>query len=86
VNAPRSWPNSSLSIGQRAAIDGDERKIATTAEIVKRPRGELLSGAGLPLDQHRRVDGCHSLEQAQCLGERRRAAEQIEPGKGVRGQ
>ena len=54
VNAPRSWPNSSLSSrfsGQRRAVDGDRFPCAVLARIVDGLGDQLLAGAGLPLDQ-----------------------------------
>ena len=57
VNAPRSWPNSSLSI----SVGGSAPQSTTTngrpcaAEVVQRSRDQLLARAGLARDQHRDV-------------------------------
>ena len=56
VNAPRSWPNSSLSSrfsGKRRAVDRDQVPLPVLARIVDRLGDQLLAGAGLPLDQDR---------------------------------
>ena len=58
VNAPFSWPNSSLStsgLGQRRAVERDERPARARRPGVERVRDELLAGAGLARDQHRDV-------------------------------
>ena len=65
VNAPRSCPNSSLSMsvgGQRAAVDDDEGPVPARAALVDRPGDELLARAGLAEQQHRRVGGRNLLD------------------------
>ena len=42
-------------LGDRAAVDGDERLVAPRARAVDRAREQLLAGAGLAVDQHARV-------------------------------
>ena len=42
-------------LGNRRAVDGDERAVGAVAERVQRAREELLAGAALPEQQHRRV-------------------------------
>jgi hypothetical protein len=54
LNAPSSWPNSSLSRagGQGGAVDGDELAVATAAPGVQGAGGQLLADPGLALQQH----------------------------------
>jgi hypothetical protein len=50
VNAPFSWPNSSLSmivLRQGGAVHLDERLVRAVAVVVNRMGHELLAGAGL---------------------------------------
>jgi hypothetical protein len=57
VNAPRSCPNSSLSISSRgiaAQLTLMNGPLAPLARLVDRPRHQLLAGAALALDQHPR--------------------------------
>ena len=59
VKAPRSWPNSSLSIsvgGSAARLTGDERLARARRVVVDGARDQLLAGAGLAGDEHRRVE------------------------------
>src|SRR4029453_15109370 len=42
-------------VGQRAAVDRDEAPRGARALLVDRARDELLAGASLALDQHRRA-------------------------------
>ena len=54
VNAPFSWPNSSLSssvLGQRRAVDRDQVPLPLLARVVDGLGDQLLAGAGLALDQ-----------------------------------
>ena len=58
VKAPFSWPKSSLSSSvsrDRGAVDDDEALVAARAEIVDGARDQLLAGAALAGDQHRRA-------------------------------
>ena len=58
VNAPRTWPNSSLSIsssGNRRAVDFDEGVVAAAAQRVNGPRDQFLAGAVLAVNQHAAV-------------------------------
>ncbi len=58
VNAPFSWPNSSVSssvLRNRRAVDRDKRTVGARAERVQRAGEELLAGAALAFEQHRRV-------------------------------
>ena len=55
MNAPRTWPKSSLSIEarrDRAAVDDDERALRARAALHDLVRDELLAGAALALDEH----------------------------------
>ena len=57
VNAPRSWPNSALSAssrGNRREVHRDERRLGVARLAVNEPRQQLLAGAALAEDQHRR--------------------------------
>ena len=58
VNAPRTWPNSSLSIsssGIAAQLTSTNGAGAPAAERVDRARDQLLAGAVLAVDQHAAV-------------------------------
>ena len=58
VNAPRTWPNSSLSIsssGIAAQLTSTNVAVAPAAQRVDRPRDQLLAGAVLAVDQHAAV-------------------------------
>jgi hypothetical protein len=48
---------------QRRAVDGDERLVPSRARLVERPRHELLAGARLAADAHRRLRVGHSEDQ-----------------------
>ena len=60
----------------RRAVEHDERPRRPPRARVQRPRHPLLAGAGLALDQDRRVGRRHALEQREQLAHRHRAAEQ----------
>ena len=68
VNAPFSWPNSSVSssVSGKAPHDSATNGLSrAVAELVDRARDALLARAALPLDQHRRVgrrDRAHGLD------------------------
>ena len=58
VNAPRSWPNSSLSSSvsdSAAQLMADQRPIGARRPAVDGPRQDLLADPGLAQDQHRDV-------------------------------
>ena len=58
VNAPRAWPNSSLSIsvsGVAPQLCATKPRVAPRAQRVQRARDQLLAGAGLAQHQHRQV-------------------------------
>ena len=58
VNAPRTWPKSSLSkqaFGEGAAVDADERPVAALAQFVDGVRDEFLARARFAQQQHRRA-------------------------------
>ncbi len=73
VNAPFSWPNSSLSISvpatapQSTTMNGCSRR---GDSCVQGPRDHVLAGAGLALDQHRGVGRRDALDQAEDLAHR----------------
>ncbi len=60
-------------LGDRRAVDGDERALRAGRQLVERSRHQLLAGAALPEDQHRGVaprrplDGEHRLSQGRVL-------------------
>jgi uncharacterized protein YgfB (UPF0149 family) len=56
-------------VGQRAAVHRDEGVVAARTEIMQRSCGEFLAGAGLALDQHRRVHAGDAADDAQRLPE-----------------
>ena len=70
VNAPRAWPNSSLSIsdsGSAPTLTGHERPLRAARQQVHRARDELLARAALAQQQHRAVgrrDARDELQQA----------------------
>jgi hypothetical protein len=49
--------------GDGGAVDLHERSIAPSAQAVNRARHQLLPGAGLALDENRRVGRCDGLDQ-----------------------
>ncbi len=87
VNAPRTWPNSSLSSRlslECAAVDADERPAGPAAELVDRLGDQFLAGARLPQQQHAgvalghlpgdAVDLLHGRRGANDAGDRRTRA------------
>src|ERR1043166_7634302 len=62
-------------LGQRGAVDGDERLAAARREIVDPLRDELLARARLALDQDRGRDGRHLLDLDQHFLNGRRLAQ-----------
>ena len=78
VNAPFSWPNSSLSIsvsGMAAQLMATKRSGAARAESVDRARGQLLAGSAFAGDQHRGAAGRDLLDQRENLPHLRRRAD-----------
>ena len=65
-------------VWERAAIQGDERKVAACAEVVDRVRDQFLTRAGLALDQSRRIVRCDSLQLAEHLTPRERLADEVQ--------
>ena len=59
------------------AVDLDEAALAPRAALVDRARDQLLAGARLAADQHRRAGGRHRLHQLQHLPERGRLADDV---------
>src|SRR5581483_9064193 len=54
------------ALGERLAIDGDERPADAVAPVVHQARDQLLAGAALALDEHRGMagrDAAHQLHQ-----------------------
>ena len=80
MNAPFSWPNSSLSISVPATAP---QSTTTNGLSLRRDsawmraRDQILAGAGLALDQHGRVGRRDALDQAEDLAHRERAADQL---------
>ena len=70
-------------VGQCAAVHRREGEIAAAAEIVQCARGQFLAGAGLALDQRRRVDVAKTLDEPQSLTEGGRLAQQIQSEKSL---
>ena len=64
-------------LGQRGAVDHDERPVGARARIVDGAREELLAGAGLALDQHGRVEGGHTRDLLVELHHPGRLADQV---------
>ena len=66
-------------LGDRAAVDGDERLVGARRQVVQRARDQLLAGAALAGDEHRglgRRDPAHQLEHP--LHRRRLADQAVE--------
>jgi hypothetical protein len=74
VKAPRSWPNSSLSISRH--VDRHEGAGAPLAVIVQRARDQFLAGAGLAVDHDRQVGGREAGDRAVNFLHRGAAADQ----------
>src|SRR5262245_27478704 len=79
-------------LGDLRAVDRDERTAASRARLMDRPRNELLSGAGLTLDQHRRVRGggpadrrSQLLDRSARADDRRRLVDRRRGGAGAVG-
>src|SRR5439155_1437307 len=49
-------------VGNRAAVDGDKRLLATGAQLMDRPSDEFLASAGLALDEDRERGVGHLLD------------------------
>ena len=63
--------------GDGGAVDGDERAVVARAERVKRAREQLLAGAALPFEQHRRVGGGGAVQRDRHLLELRVVADDL---------
>jgi hypothetical protein len=62
VNAPRSWPKSSLSIsvgGESGAVHRNERPVAPGAPVVDVSREQLLARAGFTQNHDRGIGRRH---------------------------
>ena len=80
VKAPRTWPNSSLSIrfsGMAPQLTGDERAVLCAGCGGELARDELLAGAGLAGDEHADVGGRDLLQLAEDLEHRRAGADDL---------
>src|SRR5439155_9815170 len=62
--------------GDRTAVDDDKLRASARARIVQRLGDALLAGAGLALDQHRRIGRGHALELREQLAHLRARADQ----------
>ena len=58
-------------VGNRRAVDRDKRPVGARAERVQAAREQLLAGAALAFEQHRRVGGRGAVQLLQHLAERR---------------
>ncbi len=79
VNAPFTWPKSSLSRRsgrKRAAVHGDERPRAREGARVERARDDFLAGPALPGDEDGRVAPVERLDEVDDLAHRRRARDE----------
>ena len=63
-------------LGERAAVDADERAVAARAELVDRLGDQFLAGAGLAQEQHRGVGLGHLPRQPIDVLHRRPRADQ----------
>jgi hypothetical protein len=52
------------AFGQRAAVDGQKRLVATRAMVMQIAGDHLLTGAGFADDQHGRLRGRQFVQQA----------------------
>ncbi len=80
VKEPFSWPNRielDQSLGQRAAIDGEERLAAPLGTALDRARHQLLADPGLALDENGNVRFRRPLGQPHRAGHRFRAAHDV---------
>jgi hypothetical protein len=86
VNAPRSWPNSSLSItpaGSAAQFSLDQDLRLAPAEVVDGPDDQLLAGAGLSRDENGGI-GAGDLAHAGLDGQHRPRLSDDVPEGGLR--
>ena len=63
---------------QGGAVQGDERRVLPRAVVPDRVRHELLAGAALALDEHRRVRGRHLPDERQDVLELPAFADELE--------
>ena len=80
VKAPRSWPNSSLSIsssGMAAQLTATNGPRGALAAQVDGLGDQLLARAALARDQHPRIGGRHFLDQAEDRLDRRRGPDHL---------
>ena len=80
VNAPFSWPNSSLSSsasGSAAQLIATNGLLCALAALVQRARDQLLAGAALAGDQHARRRARDALDQAHDALHRRALADDV---------
>ena len=71
-------------VGQRRAVDVAEPALAPRAELVHRPRHQLLADAALPFDQRREWRRCRAADRLAHLGHRRADADELGNGRGHR--
>ena len=67
MNAPRTWPNNSLSAkrgAERRDVDRDERAVGARAVAMNCPGGQFLAGAAFAGQQH---GGVRAAASAICL-------------------
>lgn len=62
-------------LGHRAAVQRDERLVVARRQRVQAARDQFLAGAGLAVDEHRRVGGGHVIDQRAHRGHRLGAAD-----------
>ncbi len=80
MNAPATWPNSSLSssvLGQCAAGDFDERPFSAAAAAVDRPGDHALAGAAFAGDQHGGPRVGHAVDHVEHLQHPRVVADDV---------
>ena len=68
-------------LGQRRAVDRDERPARAPPLLVQRARDQLLAGAALARDQHRRVGGRGAQQGVVHAPHRRAAADERRAGQ-----
>src|SRR5205807_5708674 len=69
---------------ERRQVDGDIRTVATVAQFMQRPRGELLAGAGLTQDEHGAISRRSMTQQVVSAVHRRTATDEMAKAKARR--
>src|SRR5215472_1934401 len=68
-------------LGERTAVDGDERKAPSAAKEMNRAGAEFLAGAGFARDQDGRLAACQPGNLPHRIGERRVTTDELGEAK-----